>query len=136
MGISSEHFSDQELACHHCGVNACTQELVDALEQFRAAVGKPVVVDDAYRCAAHNATTPNAAKNSQHQDGTAADVKVPGMSAREMYAVAKNIPAFQQGGIGVAEIQNYIHLDVRGSVARWCYNEHGATAPWDHSLDA
>ena len=141
MGASSKHFSDHELACHHCGLNGCTQELVDGLEEFRARCGQalgyeaPVMVNSAYRCHVHNASTPNAAKNSQHQEGTAADVHVPGMTAKELYKVAETIPCFQHGGIGVAVQQHYVHLDVRATKARWCYDDSGRSCSWDRSLD-
>lgn len=134
--MTSKHFTDKELACHHCGVNACTQELVDALELLRMRAGLPVIVDSAYRCPAHNASTPNAAKNSQHQEGTAADIKIPSLTAIQMYKVALTVPDFAAGGIGVAEHQGYIHVDVRPKVARWCYDIHGKSCAWDWRLDA
>lgn len=134
--MTSQHFSDKQLACHHCGVNLCTQELVDALEELRMRAGLPILVNDAYRCPAHNATTPNAAKNSQHQAGTAADIRIPSLTVSQMYKLALTVPAFAGGGIGVAEHQGYIHVDVRSTVARWCYDLHGKSCAWDKGLDA
>ncbi len=131
----SAHFSDAELACHHCGINACTAALVSALEALRVAVGLPITVDDAYRCAIHNVAV-GGAPDSQHLLGLAADIKIVGMSVRQMYRAAVQIPAFRDGGIGVAMDQGYIHVDVRGHHARWLYDIHGqATSRWDPSLD-
>ena len=130
MGATSQHFTESELACPHCGVNGCTQALVDALELFRAAVGKPVLIDSAYRCPEHNAGTPNAAKNSVHMQGEAADIRVAGMTARELEAIARTIPAIRDGGIGVAPELNYIHIDVRDTAARWAYDAGGKTIPY------
>ena len=134
MGIESEHFKDAELECHHCHVNACTQDLVDALELLRVLVGKPIQVDDAYRCAVHNAAV-GGVPNSEHTRGLAADIKIAGMSPVQMYRAALQVPAFASGGIGVAERQGYIHVDVREQHARWCYDAAGKSCAWDPSLD-
>ncbi len=134
MGAASEHFKESELACHHCHVNECTQGLVDALEELRSLAGFPITINDAYRCPAHNAGTPNAAKNSQHQDGTAADIKIKGLTGPEMYSLAVQVTAFRDGGIGVAK--TYIHVDVRATKARWCYDAAGKSCAWDKSLDS
>jgi len=75
MGATGPHFSEAELACHHCGVNGCKQSLVDALEAFRAIVGKPVIVSSAYRCPQHNAEAGGAGR-SEHVEGLAADIRV------------------------------------------------------------
>jgi uncharacterized protein YcbK (DUF882 family) len=131
--VSSEHFQSSELACEHCGVNACKQELVDALEELRGIVGVPIVIDDAYRCPVHNAEV-FGVSNSEHTQGIAADIKIEGMTPAEMYKAALKVPAFR--GIGVAEHQGYIHVDTRTVEARWCYSVSGAPSAWDRSLDA
>lgn len=125
----SEHFKTAELSCSHCGINGCTQALVDMLEQFRSAIGKPVGVNSAFRCAQHNAAL-GGAPHSQHLLGNAADVHVQGMTPDEMEKVARTIPAIK--GIGRAPHQNYIHIDVRdGEVLYcWCYDEAGKTCSY------
>lgn len=133
--MHSEHFSETELACRHCGQNECKQELLDALEALRAIVGVPITVDDAFRCAAHNKAV-GGAYNSEHVRGLAADVKIQGMTPSEMYRAVLKIPAFASGGIGVAERQGYIHVDIRPGVARWCYTATGGTCAWNRALDA
>ena len=110
VGATGPHFSEAELACHHCGVNECTQALVDALEAFRAVAGKPVVVSSAYRCPQHNADSGGAGK-SEHVEGLAADIRVNGMTATELEAAARKIHAIR--GIGRNDHQQYIHVDVR-----------------------
>ena len=134
MGASSPHFSDDELRCRGtncsangtrpCGVNGCQQGLVDALEAFRALVGKPVVIDSAYRCEKHNAQAGGAGK-SEHVEGLAADVRVNGMTAAQLESVARGIPAIR--GIGRADHQRYVHIDVRPTptLAQWCYSPDG-----------
>jgi len=120
MGYVMQHFTEPELACKHCGLAGCTDELKIALDQLRELLNQPVMVHDAYRCTVHNAAVSLVAK-SQHPEGTAADVSVPGLTLQEMYDAAKHIDAFAVGGIGVYE-QNYIHVDVRTSgKARWAF---------------
>lgn len=135
MRITGPHFSDAELRCHGttccltdptrgCEANGCQQSLVDALEAFRELVGKPVVVNDAYRCPRHNAQVGGVGK-SEHMEGLAADIRVEGLTAGELEAVARRIPAIR--GIGRADHQQYLHVDVRETVtlARWCYGMDG-----------
>ena len=148
MGISSAHFSDQELRCkgkdcnlipplepvRGCGENHCTQTLVDGAELFRAqalalwyAKYGPIVdfpgvtVHDAYRCVKHNAATSGAVSDSQHSNGRAADLSVEGLTAAELEQCALAVPVFAEGGIGRDDIRNMIHVDHRPGVARWCY---------------
>jgi uncharacterized protein YcbK (DUF882 family) len=132
--MESEHFKDAELACHHCGVNLCQQELLDALEALRVAIGKPILVDDAYRCAVHNAEV-GGAPHSEHLQGIAADIRVEGMTAAELEAVARQIPAFR--GIGRSDQPPYLHVDTRAIAAEWCYTSTGTViayyAPGDQS---
>ena len=124
MGATGPHFSESELACPHCGVNGCQQGLVDALESFRETAGKPVAVDSAYRCEQHNAQVGGAGK-SEHVEGLAADIRVEGMTAAQLEALARQNPQIR--GIGRDDHRNYIHIDVRPTptLARWCYAEDG-----------
>jgi hypothetical protein len=57
------------------------------------------------------------------------------MTAQQMYAAARAVPAFRNGGIGVALHQGYIHVDVRPTLARWCYDLDGKACAWDPTLD-
>jgi len=125
----SEHFKDSELACKHCGRNLVTKTLLEALEAFRSAVGKPVTVNSAYRCPEHNKAV-GGAPNSQHVLGQAADVSVKGKTPSELEAIARKIPEIR--GIGRADHHGYIHIDVRHldtpKLATdyrflWCYDE-------------
>jgi len=138
MENTSTHFSHDELKCHsgincaHCGgLNLTTSRLLDALEALRTVAGNvPIVVTSAYRCAAHNAEVGGVA-DSEHVQGNAADIMIVGMTPAGMYRKARLVPAFRNGGIGVALDQGYIHVDVRTTPARWCYNAAGAQSAWD-----
>lgn len=129
----SKHFPSAQLRCHHCRVNLCTPELLDAMEAYRAIKGLPVRVNDAYRCKIHNEKI-GGALNSQHVSGNAADIRIEGLTAAELYAIALQVPAIK--GIGRADHQGYIHIDVRETPAKWCYNTDGKEIPWYDVADS
>lgn len=128
----SEHFISTEFACKHCGEFKANPKLVIALEAFRAIVGRPVMVDDGYRCPVHNAEV-GGEPNSQHLLGNAVDVRVTGLTGRMLYQAARQVRGIN--GIGVDLHKGYIHLDVREIPAKWSYDIHGHDAPWDTRLD-
>ncbi len=105
------------MQCHDCGRCSVTGELLDALEKLRAMGPEPIIVNDAYRCPEHNKAV-GGVNGSQHMDGTAADIRIQGLSLQQMYDRAKAVPAFAGGGIGVYDT-GFIHVDVRNGIARW-----------------
>ena len=125
MGATSVHFQESELRCHcSCGQNECTQALVDALEAFRAVVGLPVTVQDAYRCPDHNKAV-GGVPDSTHVLGQAADISVTGLNGDDLDKAARQVPAIR--GIGVDHYRNYVHIDVREipAVVSWTYDAAG-----------
>jgi uncharacterized protein YcbK (DUF882 family) len=123
---ASANFTDAELRCRcGCGVNLCTDMLVNALETLRADLGLPVGITSGYRCAEHNRAV-GGEPNSYHLRGLAADVTVKGMAPVHVYEVARKIPAF--GGFGLAS--TFLHVDVRTSRARWKYFADGKQRDW------
>jgi len=127
MIATAKYFTEKELCCKHCGQCEVTQALCDALDAFRETVNKPVLVDDAYRCPEHNKAV-GGVPNSQHVLGTAADIRVEGLSATDLYHVALEVPAIH--GIGRDDHENYLHVDVREHPAKWCYAVNGQQEPW------
>jgi uncharacterized protein YcbK (DUF882 family) len=101
--------------------------LRDALDQFRELSGKPVIIDDAYRCPIHNAQV-GGVPHSQHVEGNAADIRIPGLTAADLYQIALRVPSIH--GIGRADHQDYLHVDVRPAPARWCYSVSGREIAW------
>lgn len=144
MGATGPHFSDAELRCKGddcnisrtagCGVNGCTQELVDVLERLRQLVSGPLIVNSAYRCPRHNKEVGGQPK-SEHMLGLAADVRAFGMTAAQLEKIALTIPEIH--GLGRADCQKYIHIDVRNTVTlvRWCYDVDGDVIPYFHSVE-
>jgi len=123
------HFQDSEIECH-CGEPSCTklppmgqiQPLLDALEALRAITG-PIVVNDAYRCPAHNQAV-GGVPNSTHTLGLAADIYMPGFSVQKMYDASEKVAGFDAGGIGAYSGKDdstpRVHVDVRpNGPARW-----------------
>lgn len=76
--MASEHFSNEELACHCCGEGAdiVSDRLLELLEQLRENIGGPIEISCAYRCPSHNAEV-GGVPDSQHVLGTAADIQTP-----------------------------------------------------------
>ncbi|MFK4135761.1 YcbK family protein [Pseudomonas luteola] len=72
-------------------------------------------VNSGYRTAKHNSRLENAAKNSMHLYGKAADIRIPGVSPKLLSDMGKMLGL---GGVGLYEKQGFIHVD-RGSVRSW-----------------
>ena len=82
---------------------------INRLDQFRKAIGKPIIILSSYR---------NDPK-SQHSKGIAVDVHIKGISLLCAYILACESGFF--GGIGVYTGWNNpgLHLDMRPERARW-----------------
>jgi uncharacterized protein YcbK (DUF882 family) len=123
----SANFKRSEFACScGCGYSTPDPHLVEALQSLRDSIGKPVVILSGCRCAARNAAV-GGAVHSQHVLGKAADIRVPGLTARKIYDAVACIPELH--GFGVSDEAAFVHVDVRETPAKWCYL-HGSEAPW------
>lgn len=110
---SSPHFRPREFACPHCGAIKVTRELLDALEQLRRMIRRPLTIVSGYRCPVHNQRV-GGAPRSQHLTGRAADIP---------RGYAHVVAAQAAGFTGVGDDDGWaIHVDVRpGPPARWSY---------------
>ena len=120
MGDLSAHFSKKEFACKcGCGFNTPAPELVEKLEKLRELCGnQPLHINSACRCEKHNAKV-GGSPNSQHKLGHAADVrKILGISIDEMARKAE-----RAGFNGIGKYDSFLHVDVRGTRARWDYRK-------------
>lgn len=109
----SKYFSAEELACK-CGCGGTTNNpyLLAGLDRIREAIGGPLYVSCAYRCQAHNDSIPGSVPNSQHVDGSAADVLQPdGMSFGEFKWYVEEYSGAD--GIGLYPYDGFIHIDYR-----------------------
>lgn len=107
----SAHFKVREF-CKGCTYNVVyiDSHLTELLENIRAHFGKPVVITihGGYRDTAQNKASGGKA-NSQHQYGRAADIKVEGVSPKEVQAYCKK--TMLTGGLGI--YKTFTHIDVR-----------------------
>lgn len=115
-----KYFKRSEFACK-CG-KYCNgfpvepdEKLVKTLETIREHFGAPVTVSSGIRCKTHNTNIGGATK-SQHMEGTAADIKVKGISPSEVVAYAESLMP-NTGGIGT--YNTFTHIDVRSTKSRW-----------------
>lgn len=128
----SKYFGPEELMCHgasqghcNCGIESAENvdpRLLELLDRLRELVGGPLELSCAYRCQEHNDAIPGSVPNSQHVDGTAADVQTPNFphcnTPEELLWYCEQLPF---DGIGLYDWG--VHVDVRdggiGSGIRW-----------------
>lgn len=117
----SANFSLGEFICR--GEHCCREVLVDPglvefLQQIRDHFAKPVTVNSAYRCPAHNRSI-GGASASYHTKGMAADISVAEVPPAEVAAYAQQIGIL---GIGLYETDAdgyFVHIDTRAVKAFW-----------------
>lgn len=115
------HFSANEFQCkcEKCDMTLISMELVGLLERIRSEVrarygGKVVKINSGYRCVAHNKAI-GGVKESMHTKGLAADIVVPGVSPELLAVVCAMVNP--EGGVG--SYPTFVHVDARGTRARW-----------------
>ena len=94
-------------------------ELVNNLQVLRDAIGKSITINSGYRSPKYNAKI-GGVKDSQHVKGKASDLRVSGMTPKELAEVIEELikrKKMKEGGIGI--YPNFTHYDIRGTKARW-----------------
>ena len=119
---TSEHFSNNELSCNHCGKNEMDPEFLSWLEQVRELYGKPMVLSSAYRCPEYNAQVSSTGTTGPHTTGKAVDVLVNGKDAvrleRAAVLLCVNGKGTKQKGPWGGR---FLHLDLVDRKAIWSY---------------
>ncbi len=93
--------------------------LAENLQVLRDHVGKPIHVISGYRSKKYN-TRIGGARRSQHMLAKAADIKIPGMTPKEVKDTIEELiksGKMVKGGVGL--YRTFTHYDVRGRNARW-----------------
>lgn len=112
----SANFTVKEFACHDgSDYILIDTELVKVLQKIREHFGKPVTINSAYRNKAYNKKI-GGATNSQHCLGTAADIKISGITP---LAVAQYVESIQPSNGGIGLYKTFTHVDVRAKRSRW-----------------
>jgi len=112
----AKNFKAREFDCQ--GGGCCTQTPIDEklvvfLQQIRDHFGKPVYVT-AYRCPSYNAQVANAAPDSYHKYGMAADISVEGIAPLEVAKFAESM-----GVLGIGHYDTFVHVDTRTAKSFW-----------------
>ena len=119
------NFTREEFICPcGCGFDDIDPLIVTTLQRLRDEVQRPVVVNSGCRCRSHNAAV-NGSKTSQHLKGKAADIRIDGMTSREIFDVIRRL--YLDGEIYVGYVYaingRSVHVDVRAPqsqvVRRW-----------------
>lgn len=106
------YFDLSEFACKHCRqlpANGMSPVLLHKLDELRERIGAPIYVSSGYRCPYHNAVV-GGVSNSQHVQGTAADIICNAVSVRRL---ADEAAAVGFDGIGRYYYEGFVHVDVR-----------------------
>ena len=121
------HFTELELACHHCGQMHLTPEFLVELERLRTEFGLPLHITSGWRCPDYNAEiSPLTSYDGPHTIG-AVDVRIGGWQARTLLEMAIR---FGWTGIGVMQHgpypERFMHLDrleeVEGRPRPWIWS--------------
>ena len=86
-------------------------ELANNLQVLRDAIGKPITINSGYRSPKYNAKI-GGVKNSQHVKGKASDLRVAGVTPKELALIIEGLieqGKIKQGGIGV--YPTFTHYD-------------------------
>lgn len=112
----SKNFRVREFRCQDgSDVVFIESDLVDILQKIRDHFGKAVTINSAFRTFSHNKKV-GGATYSQHLYGTAADIKVSGVTASAVADFAETLMP-STGGIG--RYSTFTHVDVRSIKSRW-----------------
>lgn len=106
----TKNFKVKEFACKDGSqVVFIDDYLYTILDILRNKLGKAVIITSGYRTPAHNAKV-GGAKYSYHMRGMAADIRVEGMTAKEL---AKELDKIIPDGCGIIVYNTWVHIDTR-----------------------
>lgn len=111
----ARHFKVKEFACKDGSpVVFIDENLYTVLDILRHKLGKPVIITSGYRTPEWNKKC-NGAKYSYHMRGMAADIRVDGVSPKEL---AQKINSIVPDECGIIVYKSWVHFDVRNSKYR------------------
>lgn len=110
-----KNFTPKELSCKGTGFIVVDTHALDCLQRLRILIGKPLIINSAYRSEEHNKAV-GGSPNSQHRLGKAFDIRITPDVSRE---TIKQF-AFGAGFNGIGDYENFVHVDT------------GPSRYWDH----
>lgn len=93
--------------------------LAEQLQILRDFIGKAITINSGYRSPSYNKKIRGVLK-SKHVLGQAADIRVEGVSPREIHGIISELikdGRMKEGGLG--KYSSFTHYDIRGTKARW-----------------
>lgn len=106
----TRHFKVKEFACKdNSQVIFIDEYLCTILDILRHKIGKPVIITSGYRTPEWNKKC-GGTKYSYHMRGMAADIRVDGMSAKEL---ANELNKIVPDECGIIVYKSWVHFDVR-----------------------
>lgn len=121
----TKNFDSKEFDCKDGtaatgGALSNLKSLAENLQVLRDHLGKPIVINSGFRTVSYNASLKGSSPVSQHLYGRAADIRVAGLTPRQLANEIEKLIAsgkMKQGGVGV--YPTFTHYDIRGNKARW-----------------
>ena len=105
-----QHFKVREFACKDGSqVVFIDSYLIAILDILRNQVGKPVYINSGYRTPTRNKEV-GGAKYSYHMRGMAADIRIKGMTAKE---IANKLDKIIPNECGIIVYASWVHVDTR-----------------------
>lgn len=109
--MSWQYFTRAEFACKcGCGRNEIDDDFITELDELRALVGEPLIVESGYRCPVHNARVSSTGDDGPHTTGEAADLRCARLLAYRVLDAALSM-GFTGIGINQKGDGRFIHLD-------------------------
>jgi len=107
----SQNFKIREFRCKcgKCNELLLDEALVDCLQQIRDHFGVSVHINSGYRCEAHNKAV-GGSSGSHHMRGMAADIRVKGVSPKEVAQYAESIGIQRIGLYEGAQEGEFVHI--------------------------
>jgi zinc D-Ala-D-Ala carboxypeptidase len=117
--MSWKYFTEEEMACTHCGECEMDDDFMAMLDQLREIYGKPLKITSGYRCPEHNIEKVKKNGPGAHATGAAVDL---GLHGDEAYKIVKLAQEIGFTGIGIAQKghigSRFIHVDNLGDDER------------------
>lgn len=107
-------FTPQEMACRGDGMLAIDEDAMDRLQALRNRLGRPLIVNSAYRSPTYNARI-GGAPASMHMQAKAFDISMTNHDPAIFEAAAR---AVGFTGFGFYQRNNFIHIDT-GPARQW-----------------